>query len=133
MFLGRGKLPFASLSRSESWLRQQSSISPDAQKIHSNEIKILSNGHCLCRGPGASLCQVCPSCSCGGLCHTHCKSPGLGSFPQAPEEMLCCRTRGSRPSKHPTGMVGMRLPCPQSSKAVVCTAGPAFRHLHLFN
>lgn len=98
--LDRGKLLFASLSPSESWLRQQSSISPDPQKIHSNKIKIHSNGHCLCRGPGASLCQVCPSYSCKGFVPHTVQIPGLGSSPRAPAEMLCCRTQGARPSKH---------------------------------
>lgn len=84
MSLERAKLPFTSLSPSESWLRQQSSISPDPQKIHSNAIKILSDGHCLCRGPGA--CASLSLCSCRGFV-PH-KPPGLGTFPRPLEG--CC-------------------------------------------
>lgn len=132
MSLERGNLPFASFSPTESWLRQQSSISPDPQKIHSNKIQILSAGHCLCRGPGASLCQVCPSCSCRGFVPHTFQIPSSGQFPPGSWGDAVQQDTASQ-AQQAQGCFGWGLPCPQSSKAVFCTAGRAFHHLQLFN
>lgn len=44
--------------------------------------------------------QGCSSCSCKGFVSHTLPIPRAGQFPQAPGEMLCCKTQGARPSKH---------------------------------
>lgn len=126
--LDRGKLLSATLCPTESWLRQQSSISPDPQKNHSNNIKIHSNGHCLWRGPGARLFLL----QLQGVCVTHVTNPqGWAVSPGSWRDAVLQDT-GSQ-AQQAQECFGSGLPCTQSSKAAVCTAGPAFHHLQLFN
>lgn len=76
--------------------------------------------------------QGCSSCSCKGFVSHTLPIPRAGQFPPGSWRDAVLQDTGSQ-AQQAQECFGSGLPCTQSSKAAVCTAGPAFHHLQLFN
>lgn len=128
--LERGNLTFACFSPSVSLLRQQTG--QHLQRVTKNLSKWSQMSAASAEGhkPDCASSLVHPASAKGFVPHACYKFPGLGTFTKLLGEMLFCRTQGG---PFPQEWLDLGFPCTCSSKAVLCTAGPVFRHLQLFN
>jgi len=130
--LERRNLTFACLSPSESLLGQPAE--QHLWRFTKNLFKSIQMSTASAEGQESDCAPslVHPASAKGFVPHACYKFPGLGSFPTPLGEMLFCRTEGGQ-AQEGQEWLELGFPCTCSSKAVVCTAGPVFHHLQLFN